>query len=133
MLTPLLRGPPFRRFCYRKTVATFPGSALESYKFYACERKEGESIASFVVDLQKASDFGDQLDDMHLGCLVIARSYEVLDLAMSMEQATAGSKDIHRISVSTTGLGEREVHKIRSHVNTMPEKELSADGTSCQV
>ena len=42
---------------------------------------------------------------MHLGCLVIARNYEVLDLAMSMEQTTAGSKDVHRSSVSTTGLG----------------------------
>jgi len=74
-------------------------------KVFACERKEGESIASFVADLQKASEFGDQLDDMHLGCLVIARNYEVLDLAMSMEQTTAGSKDVHRSSVSTTGLG----------------------------
>ena len=116
-----------------------PSPIVQRCKFYACERADGESIASFVARLRRCSEFcefGEQLEDMLRDRLVVAINDDTIqkrllsiefsklnfqkafDIAVSMEQATAGTKDIQRSTLSTNSRGEQEVHKV--HTSTPP-------------
>ena len=118
-----------------------PSRIVSRFKFYTLKRKEGESIASFVVNLKQAAtdckftDLNEHLRDIFivginnekiqtkLLSLPDTISFdEALETALAMEAAETNAKDIRAVSAVNSGVNsgasyvaaEAEVNKIQA-------------------